>query len=318
MKPGIIPLRPLGLGEILDGAFTTMRRYPKATLGLSAAVAAITAAVDFTLQLATRDVVSTSFNDGSADFEFSGVALAVGLLSFLLSVLAGLVLSGMLIVVIGEAVLGKPVDIGAVWNRVRPRIGALIGVSILVMLAIVAVILAFTIPSVLLAFALDSPAFAVIGILLCIPAAIYLGVGLSLTTPALILEGQSATNAMRRSRALVAGSWWRVFGILLLGGIIAGIVASVIAAPFTFGAQVPMGLSGDPFRTPSVGELLLQSIGTILSSTVSSPISAGVGALLYIDRRMRREGLDVALARTAAAGVPAPPGAPPQGPSSGW
>ena len=34
-KPGIVPLRPLGVGEILDGAFTSMRRYPKATLGLS-------------------------------------------------------------------------------------------------------------------------------------------------------------------------------------------------------------------------------------------------------------------------------------------
>src|SRR3984885_11885612 len=33
-KPGVIPLRPLSVGEILDGAFTAVRRNPKATLGL--------------------------------------------------------------------------------------------------------------------------------------------------------------------------------------------------------------------------------------------------------------------------------------------
>lgn len=32
-KPGIIPLRPLGLGEILDGAFQACRRNPLSTFG---------------------------------------------------------------------------------------------------------------------------------------------------------------------------------------------------------------------------------------------------------------------------------------------
>ena len=42
IKPGVIPLRPLGLGEILDGAISTMRRYPKLMLGVAAIVVTIT------------------------------------------------------------------------------------------------------------------------------------------------------------------------------------------------------------------------------------------------------------------------------------
>lgn len=41
-KPGVIPLRPLGLGEILEGAISYIRANPKVTLGLSAVVITLT------------------------------------------------------------------------------------------------------------------------------------------------------------------------------------------------------------------------------------------------------------------------------------
>src|SRR5687767_4983300 len=37
-KPGVIPLRPLGVGEILDGAISSIRRDPRVMLGVSALV----------------------------------------------------------------------------------------------------------------------------------------------------------------------------------------------------------------------------------------------------------------------------------------
>ncbi|GAA3310379.1 hypothetical protein [Nonomuraea dietziae] len=39
LRPGIIPLRPLGLGDIYDGTIKLIRSNPKAVLGLSAIVA---------------------------------------------------------------------------------------------------------------------------------------------------------------------------------------------------------------------------------------------------------------------------------------
>ncbi|CAM5691684.1 Membrane-anchored glycerophosphoryl diester phosphodiesterase (GDPDase) OS=Streptomyces violarus OX=67380 GN=FHS41_004042 PE=4 SV=1 [Streptomyces violarus] len=41
-KPGVIPLRPLGVGEILDGAVSTMRTYWRTVLGISLTVAVVT------------------------------------------------------------------------------------------------------------------------------------------------------------------------------------------------------------------------------------------------------------------------------------
>ncbi len=41
----MIPLRPLGVGEILDGAFASIRRNPKAILGLAAVVMTISAVI---------------------------------------------------------------------------------------------------------------------------------------------------------------------------------------------------------------------------------------------------------------------------------
>src|SRR6478672_6895073 len=37
-KPGVVPLRPLGLGDFFDGAFKTIRRNPRAMVGLAALV----------------------------------------------------------------------------------------------------------------------------------------------------------------------------------------------------------------------------------------------------------------------------------------
>lgn len=44
------------------------------------------------------------------------------------------------------------------------------------------------------------------------------------------------------------------------------------------------------------------SLGTLVSQIVVIPFTAGIVALLYVDRRIRREALDIELAR--AAGVP--------------
>lgn len=287
MKPGIIPLRPLAVGEILDGAFTAMRRYPKATFGLSAMVSILSALAQFALVMSLRDVFAAATLDPeNIDFGDLSGAAAVGLLTIVITGLAGLLFSGMLTVVISEAVLGRKIELGNVWARVKPRMWALIGVSLLVGLV------------------------TVIGALACLLPGIYLHIALSFTTSALILEGQSVTGAMGRSRELIKGDWWRVFGILLLAGIIGSVVAQVIQTPFglvgggSFGSG--FGTSGaNPFDM-TTSSIAIQSLGQMVASTVAGPITAGVTALLYIDRRMRREGLDVALAQAASAPSAAP------------
>ena len=45
----------------------------------------------------------------------------------------------------------------------------------------------------------------------------------------------------------------------------------------------------------TTGQALVGAVAGALATTLVAPFTAGVRALLYIDRRMRAEGLDIAL-----------------------
>jgi hypothetical protein len=270
----VIPLRPLGLGEILDGSITTMRTYPKATLGFAAVISAISQLLMFFLiDGFIQDATSAAAVGETASIEADLVIF--GLMVLLVTAVGGLILSGCLTAVMGQAVLGRPVSLSEAWAKVRPRIWALIGAALLSLLIIVG------------------------GTLLLVLPGIYFYVAFSLATPALILENQPVTKALRRSWDLVKGTWWRVFGILLLTNMIAGFVGNILELPFGFAGGAFSQFS-DPNETLSTGDLAWQSLAGLISTTVTGPFVAGVTVLLYVDRRMRREGLDVTLAATAA------------------
>jgi hypothetical protein len=112
---------------------------------------------------------------------------------------------------------------------------------------------------------------------------------------------------MRRSRRLVKGAWWRTFGILLLVNVIAGVLANILSIPFqTLGLLAAAMMSGSDGLNPyEIVPLLLTAVGTIIASAVTWPFTAVSVALIYVDRRIRREALDLELTRSA--GYP-PPG----------
>lgn len=298
-KPGVIPLRPLGLSEILDGAISSMRAHPKVILGVSAIVVTVSQLIILAATYPLLDDVNRAANlDPNATSEEAlsavGASLAVVGLALLITLLSRVILSGFLTVAVGKAVLGHPVGFGEVWSRVRPRLGALLGLTLI----LPAIALAATFLLVLIAY--TAGPISILVILIAVPFAIYFYILFSLATPALMLENASITKAFGRSRALVRGSWWRTFGIQLLAGIIAGIAAAIITIPFEL-------ISGgfDTATDITMTYLALSTIGAIIAGTITEPFAAAVIVLLYTDQRMRREGMDIELAR--AAGLTPPP-----------
>lgn len=303
-KPGIIPLRPLAVGELLDGAFATIRRHPRVTLGLAAIIATLQALLSVVLPgllgAATTPLAQTDAAGSETGLQvFQLLSQGVGVL---VGALLGTLFTGMIIVVVSEAVLGRDVPAGAVWERVRPRFWALIGLALLAgpgpyLLAGVVGVLA------VLFIAVTGGLGAIIGVPVIIAAilgAIWLRNIWSLSTPALVLESARPVGALRRSRVLVRGSWWRLFWLRMLATLISGAVSGVIALPFAvIGAAINGGDLGADGSTP-VSFLALYALGTALAATVVLPFSSGVQALLYIDRRIRAEALDVRLAEAAA------------------
>ncbi|MDQ8705837.1 hypothetical protein RCO28_25555 [Streptomyces sp. LHD-70] len=312
-KPGVIPLRPLGVGEILDGAVSTMRTYWRTVLGISLAVAMVTEIIVVLLQglVLNTQTTTDALSDPSATVEELTTALFQTLLDsgviLLVSLLGSFVVTALLTMVTSRAVLGKPVTTAEAWRDARPQLPRLLGLTFLLPLLAAALVTVGALPGMLVAIAGASAAgtsLAFLGGLGGLIVAIWLMVRFSLSSPALMLEKQTVRKALGRSAKLVQGSWWRVFGIQLLAAILVNIVVSIILIPFT---AVAVALSGDGvsgFLNSGVGNvgwtfLIITGIGSVIGSMLAFPITAGVTVLLYIDLRIRREALDLELARAA-------------------
>ena len=288
IKPGVIPLRPLAVGEIVDGAVSTMRKHPKLIIGAAAVVAAVTQILGLLVQLPFLDDVTsvvtldpnTVTEQEAIDQLTSGlVGLLTGaLLSALLLVLGTVFLSGFVTVVVGRAVLGRPVTFAEAWEEFKPQLPRLLGATLL------------------------SGLLFVVGALFCILPGVWLWVLFGLVTPALVLERSTVGTAFGRSRALVKGAWWRTFGVLLLAAVISAIIGWIISIPFGVLGAATTGFSADPTAALSAGSLVLSSIGAIIASTITLPFTAAVTVLVYVDRRMRAEGMDIELQRAAGHG----------------
>jgi hypothetical protein len=305
-KPGVIPLRPLGVGELLDGAFTAIRRYPAATLGLSAAVMLVVEAIEILtnyslLNGVQQNKITATGTEPTGDYlarlvTADGIGIVIGLI-------AGALLSGALAAVIGQAALGRPMGFESAWSRTRPLALRLLGATLLSFL----MWFGGTIPGLALmgaGAAADSDVLIGLGLAVfflgLVTVSPFLYVKLIMVTPSLVLEKLTVRAAIKRSWVLTRGSWWRLFGIALLSLLISTVIAGVIATPFAIAGGIGTIFSGDSSSQFHFVPLLLTGIGGFLGGTVVRPFSAGVLALLYLDRRMRAEALDLTLQQAAA------------------
>ena len=294
-KPGVIPLRPLAVAEILEGTFSTIRLHWRAILSISFIVALLTQAVS---TLATGLFLKHTSS-------FMGNAVSSGI-----SVIGQLFATAMLTIIVSRSVLGRSVSAGDAWRDSSPRFLQLLGMTLAVCLLAMIVVVIGAGPGILLAVsgsAAGGVTLTVLGGFAGMIMAIWLVICLSLATPALMLEKQGVFASLARSAKLVRGAWWRIFGIQLLATIIIFVITSMIAIPFTAigmvigsnGTQTLLANGSAPTNWPF---LVIIGIGTVIGTTFTFPVSAGVTALLYMDQRIRREGLDIELAR--AAGMP--------------
>lgn len=305
LKPGVIPLRPLSLSDIYNGAVAYIRTNPKATLGLTTIVVVVAQLIALLLQIGPLTAMGGFESDAPGEVPSTGaIALFSGatIVGFLVTQLASVLLTGMLTVVIGRSVFGGSITIGEAWQRLRGRFLALLGLTalqgfVVVMVAVlivVAVVAADAVGGGLAAFIVGAPLMvaALLGFLYAVTVLLF--------APALIvLERLGVFAAIARSFTLVKKDFWRVLGIWLLAAIVASVVATAVGVPFSLVGQL---LSLEPERVGMfVGGLILVAIGGMIGQIITAPFGAGVDVLLYTDRRIRAEAFDLVL-QTGAAG----------------
>ena len=295
-KPGIIPLRPLGLGEIMDGAFQACRRNAMAAFGNAFVVQAIITLLLVGLGAGLFFSFEAWLQSGTGEVTGPLIGTVTGAVSTLggLSVAGVLIVQGLLVIPVVRSTLNLKTRFGQVWRLARGTLGRLAGLALL-MLAGAAV--GATIVVVLAYLIIDT--FEAMGLLVVIPAVfaviaavVWISVKLSLAPAALVLEGLGVIPAIRRSWHLTGRNWWRTFGIMALTSLIVNILTQVLSVPLTLATSM-LSLA-DSTALMVLGTVLLFAF-TLLLAALACAFQSAVTALLYIDLRIRREGFDLAL-----------------------
>jgi len=314
-KPGLIPLRPLTLGDILGASFRVLRRNPRPTFGFSLVLQAITTIVSIvvvglvTWWVLARVDFSTSENVTTIE---NGAPFLIGLSALIpvaLSIVIGALLQGIVVLEVSRATLGEKQNAGALFRRFRGRIGALIGWSAIVA-GVVLVAVGILVGLIILFVATLGTAGIVFAVLLGLlglaaGAVLYfwLGTRLSLVPSAIVLERLSIRDAIIRSWTLTRGFFWRTLGIELLVAVILNFATQIASAPLSFLSPLITGLVDPNGQMGPTAIALIAGIGvlglalTLVVGSITAVVQAAATALLYLDLRIRKEGLDLDLAR---------------------
>lgn len=291
-RPGVIPLRALTVGDMFSGSMATIRGNPGATIGLTMLVS-ILGIVPFIGGLMLLEQIGPS----SEEMQILVSALMI-FGSMALYAAASMLLTGMLVSVVSQAVLGRRSTIGQTWRAARPRIWSLLGTSILVGL----IVMAPTVVGLLLSglIALGSTDAGTIAVLLFMligfPLTLFLLIKVIFAVPVSVLEKQGPISSVKRAWTLSHNQWWRIFGILLLTYLLVLVLQYALQIPISVLVVAVVAL--ESVVAMVIGGILAVLLLLLISAAIV-PFGAGVVCLLYIDQRIRKEALDISLMAAA-------------------
>ncbi|MDQ4215413.1 glycerophosphoryl diester phosphodiesterase membrane domain-containing protein [Microbacterium sp. ASV81] len=320
-KPGLIPLRPLGFGTILGKAFAALRHNPKVLFGFAVVVqlvvmvvtAVVIGAVAFAAFSRLQTVSPASDEYVTLMVGSAAIVGLTGLLLGLLSVAFSAIVQGIVAADVRAAVLRESAVLPRLWARVKPAAWRLIGYTLLygaagVLAVLLVVAVAFGAIAAPTGFRSAGVGFAVLamipGLFIVIGLAIWIGIKLMLVPSILVLEGTGIRTAIARSWRLTRRRWWFAFGIMVVIvvatwlaaqaiGLIGGLVTSL------FGPVLdPTGQTLSAYTAGTIVSFAITELVVVVLQAISAVVQSTAGVLVYVDCRMRYEGLDQDLMAT--------------------
>jgi hypothetical protein len=177
-----------------------------------------------------------------------GVAasLVFGILAAVLTLIVTFAYQGMVVETVRDIQDGvRDLSVGGLFRSVAPVLAPLIGASILAGLGI-----------------------AVGFVLLIVPGLVLL-TWWALIAPSVVLERTGAIGAFRRSRELVRGNGWQVFGVIAGVLLLQIVVSFVVTAIVAVVANTPVG----------------NAIASLITNTLIAPVTAIAAATMFLELR---------------------------------
>src|SRR5690606_15145374 len=144
----------------------------------------------------------------------------------------------------------------------------------------------------------------VVGILVVlamIPLGVWLATKLLLMPSVLVLERVGIRRALVRSWRLTRGRFWNTFAVMLLIGLIMNTAVGLVSVPLSLLGSMIGGViaPGGANETSEIGAVALTAIApqllTYVLQAVAIVVQCAAAAFIYLDCRMRYEGLDHSL-----------------------
>jgi hypothetical protein len=311
-----LPLRPLSVLELLDAAVGAIRSIPRGLVvkafalvgGIGVAGVGVQWAFDSAIAttVAAHPGVSLDFygNAVSTPGSYTGSTLFS---TFVVDALIPVVFSGFATTILAGLFapsIRRYVD-GEIPDPQRParepsgklpvliRIGLITLLPRLLLLALLALVASVSADNPQSGFGGLDTLFLVAGVPLCCWATAQW----ALAAPVAVLEGVGVRGALGRAARLVAHGRWRTWWATTLALFI-GMCATTLLVGIGFAVdgdhvfgRLDLGSGGAAYRN-----LLGYLIVLVLPQVLTVPFRATTATMQYVDRRFRREGLDIRIA----------------------
>ena len=314
-KPGIIPLRPLTMGDLFSGAFEAIRSNPKVLFGFTVVImllVSLIASVSILLSGLGYESVTGAANDPQAlqrstTDEANALLLRMisSMVQWIVTFAGTSILTGLLASTVSQMTVGRKLTLSEAWAMTRKRLGSLLGsfaltaviTMIPVILWIVAVFVSIAVVDgnrdmwwlSLLAFAAIIPIFILV---------YFFQIKLLFAPICAVLEEIGPVASLKRSWSLVKGEFWPTLGRFLLMNLVIGFIGGFIGFVIGFiGGLVSFVATSDP--SSPIG-LAISMFFVMLGSGLLLPFSAAFETLMYTDLRIRKENFAAVLAQAGA------------------
>lgn len=268
---GSIPrldLKPMTVADIVDGAFTIIKARPARLLGIAALfVVPVHLLAAFLQRNALGDSGmwdAMTSNDPAvvAEAESSnGSAVLGSLLAYIVPALALVFVAAAIAKLVGGWTVGHDAKAGELLRAVGRRWWALLASYVLVHLA---------------------EAVGLIGLYV---GAVFVMAVFVVTAPVIGAEDVGPLAAMGRSARLCGRRYWPVLGISVLIGLVSLLLTNALGGlPQLLALWIGLDVAWP-----------LLAVGNIVGAVLTTPFVAAATVLLYLDLRMRNEGLDIEL-----------------------
>ncbi len=268
-----VALRPLTFGEVLDTSFNLFRRNFKSAVTVAAVIMVPLTLIGAVAAAGLAPTNLAVLNDPNVTPEdvlsvMGGFLGALGI-GALLQLFGAILVQAATTRIYSENYRGIKVAPGEALRHGLSRVWAMLGLTLLTSIG------------------------TFIALLACLLPGIWLWAAWGLAPAGLIAEKAGPITSLRRSFRLVRGSWWRIFGILLLTTVMVAVITSIVTAPlqlaFTFGS----GFADSPDAVLSPTFLVANTLISGLATALTLPFTAAVVVAVYYDQRVRKEGYDL-------------------------